>query len=299
MREVARRWPLVWRGGAFSLGSVEDPDDPAPDPARLRRFLRLSEAVEARGLIETIGFRRLGERDLGRAQRLPSSKASADWIAVRRQALQRALALPVALQLPRTGEAPPAGDLDLLAFLDRIADREGCEFALTLSDLAQASRELDCDVRETARRFARLPVATLAFSAVQETDFEVLAVALEFLRPRALLLRRDENLYPLDEIAASLRRAATALAGVSEPPNVSSAAAEPIWDREGVAALQQWEMSVIEGAFAAAGQDLAPSPQARLASETLAGKNWRERIEDTYKGQQIKKFLSAEARGPI
>ena len=293
LREIGRRWPIVWRGSIFSLGSVENSDDPSPDPLALSRAERLFKAVDARGLIETIGFRRLAGRDLGRAQPLPYTEAVAEWIVARCDALQRALGLPLALQLPRSKPPERTGDLDIFRFLERIAERSGCEFVLDLSDIVWL------DAREAAQSFAPLPVAGLVLSGGPCLNPGPLAEAVEIAAPRALVVRCAENMFPLDGIATMLRQADAALKGGSQTTRAGGlrAHASVTWDREAIAALKSWQAELIDGAFAADGG--ASPPAARLASMTLAWRNWRQRIEDTYKGQQIKQFLAAEAGGRI
>jgi hypothetical protein len=106
-------------------------------------------------------------------------------------------------------------------------------------------------------------------------------------------------MFPLDGIATMLHEADAALKGRSQTKRAcgSRAHASATWDREAIEALKAWQAELIDGAFAADGG--ASPPAARLASMTLAWRNWRQRIEDTYKGQQIKQFLAAEARGRI
>jgi hypothetical protein len=297
LREIGRRWPIVWRGSIFSLGSVEDPDDPSPDPLALSRAERLLEAVDTRGLIETIGFRRLAGRDLGRAQSLHYSEAVADWIVARCDALQRALGLPLALQLPRSKPAAMTGDLDIFRFLERIAKRSGCEFVLDLSDIV--FRTADEPRPNAAQSFALLPVAGLALNAESELNRGPLAEAIEITAPRALVVRCSENMFPLDGIAAMLQQADAALKGRAQTKKAGGVRvqASATCDREAIAALKSWQAELIDGAFAGDGE--ASPPAARLASQTLAWRNWRQRIEDTYKGQQIKQFLAAEAGGRI
>ena len=295
LREIGRRWPMVWRASVFSLGSVENSCDASPDPLALSRAKRLVEAVDTRGLIETIGFRRLAGRDLGRAQPLPSSEAAADWIVARCDALQRALGLPLALQLPRTKAVAMNGDLDIFRFLERIAERSGCEFVLDLSDIV--FRTASEPRSNAAQSLALLPVAGLAFSGESQVNAGLLAEALEIAAPRALVVRRAENMFPLDGIAAMLRQADAALKGRAQTKRAFGvrAQASATWDREAIAALKLWQAELVDGAFAGDGE--ASPPAAQLASETLAWRNWRRRIEDTYKGQQIKQFLAAEAGG--
>ena len=217
LREISRRWPIVWRTSVFSLGSVENPCDASPDRLTLRRTERLLKAVDTRGLIETIGFRRLAGRDLGRAHSLPCSEAVADWIAARCSALQRALGLPIALRLPRMKAVAMDGDLDIFRFLERIAERSGCEFVLDLSDI-------NLGAREAAPSLARLPVSGLVLSGEWGDNPGQFAEAVEIAAPRAFVARCAENLFPLDGIATLLRQAGAALKNGSQTTRVSRCA---------------------------------------------------------------------------
>jgi len=285
LRRIAARGPIVWRSSAFSLGSVEDPAKASCDTAVLRRFLRLCEVARPSSLIETIGFRRIGARDLGRARPMPRNAAAADWLAARCRALRNAVGVPVMLQFGKGPDDLPKGEMSESAFLERIAERTECEFVLDVEDVERVAREQALDPRETATQFAGLPVAALTLSGARHGDWDLLDVALAAMAPRAIVLRRLEHLYPLDEIAAHLHRAASALGRVRARPAREVRPPAPVatmWEPAAAAELRDQQLAAIDDAFAR-----PADPKA------MAWRNWRQRVEETYKGQQIKTFLSA------
>ncbi|MGD1037570.1 MAG: DUF692 family multinuclear iron-containing protein [Roseiarcus sp.] len=283
LRRIAVEWPIAWRSSAFSLGSVEDPADPSCSPVLLRRFAKICEATRPAALIETIGFRRLDGRDFGRARRLPQTAIAADWLSAHCRRLRDAVGIPVLLQLGGGFDNPVRGDMQVIAFLERIAERTDCDFVIDVAHIEGLARETELDARETVARLARLPVAILTLSGEREAEWDLLAVALEAMHPSAIVLRRVQNLYPLDEIVAHLQRASAALdrpRAAASP--LRSAPAAPACEPTAAAELRAWQAAAIETAYANP-DDL----------KFAAWRNWRRQLDETHKGHEIRKFLSA------
>lgn len=303
LRQIVARWPTVWRGGSLSLGSVDDPADLSPDPRIVRTIAGLFEISKSNTLIETIGFRRVGGRDLGRMQSMPYTRAAAGWVAARWAAARDALEIPVLLQLCRTDPATRFDDEDAFAFLQAIADGAGCEFVFDASDLGRLASQTRIDAKEAARRIAELPVAMLTLSGESEEDWTALELLRERIDVRSIVVRRSKYLFPIDAIGDALRRA-KALPSRGErsrrTPAPSLATPAPHDFRE-IEALRAQQMELAQSALEAGLVSAAPEGEivedkdrATLANKTQSWQSWKTRLDDVYKGQQIRKFLAGD-----
>ncbi len=298
LRQIAAQWPGVGRGSVMSLGSVEAPDDVSCDPRQARIVRKWFEASRAKALIETIGFRRLEGRDLGRAQRLPYCVASANWIAARFNAAQDSLDVPLLLQLSRSDFAICGDEMDGFAYLSALADRVNCEFVLDVADVARLAAEAGLEVDEALPRVANLPVAMLTLAGERDEDWVALQRIREHSDPRAIVLRRFKYLFPLDEIGGALQRARSVLGDVSKSRARPQRAVEPIvLDPAALAGLQAEQRQTVSAALSEARADGEAGGEQKyenLAKKVKSWQTWHARVDDAFKGQQIKKFMAQD-----
>lgn len=290
MRQIIARWPCIWRGSLLSLGSVEDPGDPAPDPLVARRLRGLLETSRATALVEPIGFRVLAGHDLGRPQRLPYTRAAAAWIAARWRAASDALGVPLLLRPAGTEIAGMPDEIDGFAHLRMIADLTGCEFAFDVADLSRLAKEAGVDEAEAIRRVAGLPVAMLTLGGDDEDDWIALARLRERTSPRAIVVRRSKYLFPIDAIGGALRRAESVLGSRPALARNEFVATRGPLEPEPVEALRRWQLELMDACSGEGSTEGAAS----FAMRAKAWQSWQKRLGETHAGQQIRKFLARD-----
>ena len=288
LRQVVAGRACVFRGSALSLGSVPETRSLAPSIETVRRIKRLFDLVPAAALIEPIGF-----RDPGRSMRLPYTRAAAAWVAARWRAASDALEAPIWLRPAKPSFARAPDELDPFDYLELVGELAGCEFVVDLSDLASLAAQAEIEAPQAVDRLARLPIAAAALSGTSEDEWRGLAELCASSAPRAIVVRRNQFLFPLDAIAQALTRAreilrSGAAAAAARPLPVSARLGEI--DVTEVERLRRWQAEWVEGAADGA------TPEAAALMQTFeATRNWRTRVEETYKGQEIRKLI---AKGP-
>jgi uncharacterized protein (UPF0276 family) len=301
LRAIVAKGPCIWRGSALSLGSVETLDDAAPDGYRIERVRQFLDESGAGGYCETIGFRRLAERDIGAAQALPYRRIAAQWVAARFKAASDALGRELFLQLPATPLRPPPGDDDAFGFLRSIAELARCRFVLDIADLARFASEAGIAQDEIA---SRLPVGRIAAFVIcgdGEEEWRLLASLTGALGAEAIIVRRERNLFPLDAIAAATSRAGELLRKKRRRAAAPTLPTSPpaALDRRELEALRAYQerflACCLDAAQAASIPDFAsdqPSEWTALARRAQSWQSWRERLADMHKARQIRQFLA-------
>jgi len=287
LRDIAAARPCVWQGSALSLGSVENPNDPAPDPRVIDRIRHLMDRTQATLYTDRIGFRRLGARDLGLPQGMPYIAAAASWIAARAAAARAALGHDIALQHCRA--AVPAPHANAGYFLSEIAALTGCGLAVDVADMA------DDDVAE------RPPgaITTLITAADSDAAWTQLAHVAAQTAPAAIVIRRTSGFYPLSAIFDAARRAAALLGPHrTHAPAARTASPVPTPDLADLASLHAEQRDLIEYCLAPPAEDAAASATQALAARVQSWHIWRQRLADTHKAQQIAQFLASDAVRP-
>jgi uncharacterized protein (UPF0276 family) len=307
LRDIAAARPCIWRGSALSLGSVERPDDPAPDPRVIDRIRLLMERAGTTLYSDVIGFRGLEGRDLGVPQSLPSTDSAARWMAARYSAARNALGHPFLLQPAGCAIAAPRSGCDHAAFLRRIVSLADCELLLSVVDLERVATETGVDPADMMNRLPHESIAMLATSGKHEAEWALLSQLVEVTAARAIVIRRTDDLFPLDAIVNAAHRARSVLTRErrpmarrpeTEPPRT----AEPLDDDPGgLASLRCHESDLIDFCLSPASAppplslgDIAPAVVTRLASHLRPWQVWRERIADTHKARQIAQFLAED-----
>jgi uncharacterized protein (UPF0276 family) len=307
LREIAAARPCIWRGSVLSLGSVERPGDPAPDPRVIDRIRLLMERAGTTRYCDVIGFRGLDGRDLGAPQSLPRTNSAARWVAARYTAACDALGHRFLLQPAGCSVATPCSGGDHAAFLRRVVSLAGCELLLSAADLDRMATETGVDPAEMARHLPDGSIAMLATSGIDEAEWALLSRLASVSAARAIIIRRTHDLFPLDVIVECAHRARNVLAQgrrtmASRAETESGGTAELLDDDpDGLAGLRCHESELIDFCLNPATAPTAPSlagmtpaVETRLASQLRPWQVWRERIADTYKAQQIARFLAED-----
>lgn len=304
LREISAAKACTWRGTALSLGSVETLDDPTPNAWLVAQIRKLMDLARTEHYTDAIGFRSLGEGDLGFVQRLPYSEVAARWIATRYRAACAKLGHPFMLQLPASTVIAPGGGEDAAAFLRHISIRANCQFVLDAADLACFAAEASVDLGEWVERLPGERIAQIVVSGEREEDWTSLSMLVRQIPVRAVVIRRERNLFPLEAIERDVHRAADLLARGTvraPPPSVpmDMAASD---DAAGLESLRAYQTDLIEYCMDPAPERIPPAlldvPQqsrAALVSRVQSWHTWRERLRDAHNAQQIGQFLAQDA----
>jgi uncharacterized protein (UPF0276 family) len=301
LRAIIARGPCVWRGSVLSLGSVETPGDPSPEPWRVERIRQFLDESGASLHCETIGFRRLGERDIGIAQGLPFTQVAARWVAARHGAATEALGHPLLLQLGASPLRPPPGERDAFGFLGEIAALADCRFVLDVADLAGFASEAGIGRGEIADRLPAGRIAAFVIRGDSDEEWELLAALLKGPGADAIVVRRERNLFPLDAIARTTARAKELLSGHARaaPPGARVKKGAPAIAAGELAALRAYQERFVETCLdaspTASPPDFAkdqPAEWNALARRAQSWQSWQERLADMHKARQIRQFLA-------
>ena len=304
LADIAAAKPCVWRGTALSLGSVERIGDPAPDPRLAQRIRDLIAATRATRCCEAIGFRRLGGRDLGQNQSLPYTETAARWIAARHAAACDAVGHPIMLQLSAGSIAPTPSGWDAAAFLHRIAGIADCRFVLDVADLGRFAAEAGSAPGQIASRLPGERITVLTTSGERDEEWALLSMLLARTAARAIVIRVPRNVFPFDRIMHAAQRASVMLADRQDRmPSIATPLDLPgPADPAELAALQAWQSERIAYSSDPAPSCVPPSlaevpgpARAALAVAAQSWQNWRGRVEDMHKAQQIAQFLAQDA----
>jgi uncharacterized protein (UPF0276 family) len=260
LRDVAAARPCIWRGSVLSLGSVERPGNPAPDPRVIDRIRQLMERAGTIHYSDVIGFRGLDGRDLGVPRSLPPTDTAARWMATRYIAAREALGHSFLLQ--------PADGVTA-TFLRNIVSLTGCELVMNATETGSLPHE---------------SIAMLATSGTHETEWELLSQLVPVTAARAIVIRRTHDLFPLDVLVEAAYRARGILAQKRRPMEPLATEESLDDDPDGLAGLRRHQSDWI---------DLCLSPEG-LVSQPRQWQVWHDRIADTHKARQIGQFLTAD-----
>ena len=302
LRDIAAARPCIWRGSALSLGSVQLPEDPAPDSLVIDRIRLLMQRAGTTRYSDVIGFRRLDDRDLGLAQSLSFSDAAARWMAARYNAACDALGHPFLLAPACWSVATPRSGCDLAGFLRRVVSLADCQLLLDVADLAFIAKETGVDPASLMSRLPHDRIAMLAASCTDDAEWALLSQLAAASAISAIVIRRTRDLFPLEAVTEAAHRARGLLTRTGHP-KAQPSTAEPLDnDPDGLAMLQAYERELIEFCLALASAappsflgEISPGAGTRLATELRPWQVWRERIADTHKAQQIAQFLAEDS----
>ncbi len=235
--------PMVAHGVRLSLGGVEP-----LDPARVARFVRVAQHLDAPLVSEHAAFVRAGGAEAGHLLPVPRSRAALRVLTRNIRSLTAELSVPLAVENPAALLRWPDDELDEAAFLTELAERTG---AMLLLDVANLYGDVVNHGTDPDRFLAAFPWERVAYlhiaggvaahglyhdSHAHPVRPEVLdllrAVADHWPGPLPCLLERDAHLPPVDEFHAELDAVAGA-AGLTRPqsddhPTAATAAAGPI-----------------------------------------------------------------------
>jgi len=221
LRTLASRYPLFLHGLGMSLGT------PGPlDRRTLEQFVRVSKVADPMWISEHVAFTRAAEIDLGHLNPIVPDAATLEVLAEHASELSAACGKPLILE-NITSHLALRGDMSETEFLNRLCERADCGLLLDVTNLYINARNHRFDARRWLReldgsRIVQLHIVGYAHhdgawqdrhgAPVQE-DLLDLAREVVAYAPgvKAVIVERDENFPPPEEMAAELRRLEAAL----------------------------------------------------------------------------------------
>ena len=220
--------PVLLHGIGLSLGSAE-----GLDPARLAHLARVVEAVEPPWFSEHIAFTRAGGVEIGHLMPLPFTREAVETVAANVAALKRAIpGVPVALENIAYTFTLPGAEMTEAAFVRAVLEAADCGLLLDLENVHANSRNHGFDPIPYLESLPleRVVEVHLAGGVVREGEYadthtrpvpEESWTLLEWLAPRtdvrAVIIERDDNLPPSQELLAEVRRAGDILHAAGRP----------------------------------------------------------------------------------
>ena len=205
---------VVPHGVGLGLGGAE-----LPSPARLSRLAEVAAAVGAPLVSEHVAFVRAGGLEAGHLLPVPYTRDALAVVAENVRVAQDNLPVPLALENPATLFTWPDNELTQGQFLAELVERTGAHLLVDVANLHTRLVNHGVDPRDELRD---LPLEAVAYvhvaggllrdglwhdthaHPVTEPVLEVLATLCALRRPPGILLERDANHPPPDELAAEL-----------------------------------------------------------------------------------------------
>jgi uncharacterized protein (UPF0276 family) len=210
--------PVLLHGIGLSLGSAE-----GLDPERLRHTARVAEALSPPWFSEHIAFTRAGGVEIGHLTPLPFTREAVDTVARNVAELKRALpGVPILLENIACPFVLPGAEMSEAEFVRAVVEAADAGLLLDLENVHANARNHSFDplaylASLPLERLVEVHLAGGVVSGGQYVDSHTRPVPeeswalLEWLAPRApvraLIIERDDDLPPFDELLAEVRRA--------------------------------------------------------------------------------------------
>ncbi len=224
--------PVLLHGIGLSLGSAE-----GVDPERLRHIARVAEALSPPWFSEHIAFTRAGGVEIGHLTPLPFTREAVDTVARNVAGLKRALpGVPILLENIAYPFVLPGAEMTEAEFVRAVVEAADTGLLLDLENVHANARNHGYDPITyleslPLERVTEVHLAGGTVSGGQYVDSHTRPVPeeswalLEWLVPRApvraLIIERDDDLPPFEELLAEVRRAQ----GILDAANAADAAA--------------------------------------------------------------------------
>ncbi|MEZ4390270.1 MAG: DUF692 domain-containing protein [Polyangiales bacterium] len=233
VRAAAESWPVVLHGVKLSLGSAD-----GIDVEHARRLGRLARELGSPWLTEHVSFTRAGARDIGHLTQLPRRREAVRVVARNVDALRRAVGdLPVALENVAWTARWPDDEMDEATFYQEVVAATGCPLLLDLGNLRANALNEGRDPEAVLDAFPLERVAMVHIAGGAWLDAggrrffvdshahpvlpEVFALLERLVAARGavpVILERDANFPPFDELLGELTRARSSLRGAPSRP---------------------------------------------------------------------------------
>lgn len=217
LRQALATFPSVAHGISMSLGSVEP-----LDRNYMEGTVRFLEECGLDTFSEHLAFHRLGGVDLTMFLSMPFEEASVEWVARNYEAARETLGRPFALENVSYYFPVPGCALDEAEFLTRLTERTDCSLLLDVTNIYNNAQNHGYDAIEFLHRLPGERVSQLHLAGGHYSDgmwqdshsapvmqgvWELMDDVLEHTAADLVILERDSNFIPFENVVADLDRA--------------------------------------------------------------------------------------------
>jgi len=211
---LAARYPLMVHSLALSLGT------PGPlEQDILGSLAEIARQASPLWISEHLGFCRTDEVELGHFNPVCPSRDTLGWLSDHVREVVEACGAPLILE-NITSELRVKGHLSETEFLNRLCEESGCGLLLDVTNLFVNSRNHGFDASGWLRdidpeRIVQLHVVGYQeregrwydthTQGIQEDLWALIRETLEYATPRAVVIERDDNFPPVQELEGELR----------------------------------------------------------------------------------------------
>jgi uncharacterized protein (UPF0276 family) len=226
--ELARRFPLVIHGVDLSIGT-----DCAPDLTYLDHMQRLAELVDAKWVSDHLSITRVPGNTLGQLTPLSFNENLVDIVVRHIDTITKVIKRPFLVENISYYFTIPPTTLSEAEFITRVAENSGCYLLLDLTNLLNNSTNNGYDPFEfldqiPLDRVVQIHLAGSSYHRnlwldthnrpVPPSVFELLQYAAPRMpQLKGVLIERDQDFPPIDELFGELDRAREILAEHSPP----------------------------------------------------------------------------------
>lgn len=211
------RYPLIPHGLSLSLGSAE-----GLDQWTLTRLAEVVEEVRPSWWSEHVAFTQAGGVEAGHLLPVPRTRTAIKVFVENVKRARDAIPIPLILENITYELTWPHDELDEAAFLGELLDRTDCGLLLDVTNLFTNSINHRFDPLNLLERLPLDRVVQLHFvggheengrlidshsRATPEPVWQLLEAVCRATIPKGIILERDENLPPFQELADELARA--------------------------------------------------------------------------------------------
>jgi uncharacterized protein (UPF0276 family) len=217
---LAAHFPIIPHGLDLSLGSAE-----GIDPGSLEAMASLVERLNPPWWSEHLAYTRSGGIPIGHLAPLPWTQEAVEVVGRNVDTVRRRIDVPLILENITATFVWPGAEMDEIEFLEAVVARTGCGLLCDVTNLYTNAVNHGVDLSEVLDRWPWEHVVQLHFAGGQWLDgalvdshsgptppevWNVLEVAVARAPVKGIILERDENLPPFDELLRELEQARAA-----------------------------------------------------------------------------------------
>ena len=228
LASCAARWPIVTHGLTMSLGGA----DPLP-PAYLATLASFTRRVETPWHSDHLCFTVVGGAVTHELLPLPFTAEAAEHVAVRVMRAQDALGIPMAVENISYYAHPGAPEMDEADFANAVVRRAGCSLLLDVNNVFVNAQNHGFDARAMIAKMPLDRVVQIHMAghdtsdpaltldthaeAVRSEVYDLLAFTLQKTGPVPVLLERDDNFPPWEELCGEIAQLHAILREATSP----------------------------------------------------------------------------------
>jgi uncharacterized protein (UPF0276 family) len=214
---LADHFPLIPHGLDLSLGGAE-----GIDLEYLDSLAELVDYLDPPWWSEHIAFTKAGGISIGHLAALPFNRETVDVITRNVELVRRHIPTPLILENITTTVVVPGSEMDEVGFIRAVLDQTGCGLLCDVTNLYTNVVNHNRDLSELVERWPWDRVVQLHFAGGHWQDgalvdshaypspppvWDLLETAVSKAPVKGIILERDENLPPFDELVTELKRA--------------------------------------------------------------------------------------------